>query len=430
MSRKRPNGGGSIYQRKDGRYEAAAYVTHADGTTRRLRVYAATWDEANKALTKALADHHAGLPAQATGGPNLAAYLDDWLENIARHHLRATTFPQYARTVHLHIVPYLGPKKLAKLTAQDVRAWYNTMRKTCQCCRQGIDAGRGLLRQRCCAQGRCCNKLLSERTLHYIHSVLVSALAHAVREDILPRNVAKQVQVPLGQSRPIDPLTTDEAKALLKTTAEHPNAALYEIAIRLGLRRGEILGLRWRDIDLTSNTLTVNQTLVRITGQGIAVSKPKSEAAHRALPMPDPVTRALLARRAQQTDDREIADTDWTKTDLVFTGPTGKPLEPTGIHGEFQRLCDQAAIRRVRFHDLRHTCATLLLESGVDIKTIQHILGHANINITASTYAHVRRGLQHDAVNRLTTTLDGETNATPEPPAAETPTDDSDNTDR
>jgi integrase len=406
MAKRRPNGGGSIYQRKDGRYEAAAYVHHPDGTIRRLRVYADTWDEANKALAKALSYHHAGLPAIAPGGPTLADYLEDWVENIARHNLRASTLPQYRRAIHLHIIPGLGHKRLAKLTAKEIRTWLDTVRATCQCCNQQIDARRPVVRRRCCATGQCCRKLLAPRTLQYLHGVLSAALTHAYREDQIPRNVAKQVQVPLGQRTVFEPFTAHEARTFLDHVLDHPHAAIYEIALRCGLRRGEILGLRWSDVNPAARTLTVTQTLGRIGGGGgIQVLPPKTDSSNRKIALPDEVIHALTRRREHQKADRAKAGDTWQDTGLIFTTPTGGHLEPTTLLREFHRLCDHAKLRRTRFHDLRHACATLMLESGVELRTIQQLLGHANINVTATTYAHVRLRLQHDAINRLGDTL-------------------------
>jgi integrase len=330
----------------------------------------------------------------------------DWLENVAAVKLRASTFPQYARAVHLHIIPGLGTKKLSSLTAKDIRTWLDTVRVTCQCCRQGIDAHRTPDKQRCCAKEQCCRKLLAPRTLQYMHGVLSAALAHAYREDQIPRNVAKQVQIHLGQRTVFEPFTAFEARIFLDSIIDHHHCAIYETALRCGLRRGEILGLRWSDINPGARTLTVTQTLGRIGGGGgIAIMPPKSESSLRKIALPDEVIHALTRRREQQTTDKQRAADSWKDTDLIFTTPTGGHLEPTTLLREFHRLCDHAGLRRVRFHDLRHTCATLMLEAGVEMKTIQHLLGHANINVTADTYAHVRLRLQHDAINKLGDTI-------------------------
>jgi integrase len=280
------------------------------------------------------------------------------------------------------------------------------VRTTCQCCNQHIDAHRTPDKQRCCAKGTCCRKLLAPRTLQYLHGVLSAALAHAYREDQIPRNVAKQVQIHLGQRTVFEPFTAFEARIFLDSVTDHPHCAIYEIALRCGLRRGAILRLRWTDINPAARTLTVTQTLGRIGGGGgIAIMPPKSESSIRKIALPDEVIHALTRRREQQTTDRQRSGGFWKTTDLVFTIPTGGHLEPTTLLREFHRLCDQAGLRRVRFHDLRHTCATLMLEAGVEMKTIQHLLGHANINVTADTYAHVRLRLQHDAINRLGDTI-------------------------
>ncbi|GHE36444.1 hypothetical protein GCM10018771_15860 [Streptomyces cellulosae] len=165
----RANGDGTVYQRKDGRWEAAGYVLAQGNTRRRVRVYGTTRKDALAKLTEKIAASNRGVPVPCSAG-SVAAYLTYWLENVAVHHLRATTHACYTACVHRYLIPGLGKKKLAKLTAKDVRPWFNQLRTTCQCCTRGTDTRRD--QPRCCAAGRCCSKLLSPLPLTYIHSVL------------------------------------------------------------------------------------------------------------------------------------------------------------------------------------------------------------------------------------------------------------------
>lgn len=176
----------------------------------------------------------------AQGG--VAAYLTYWLENIAVHQLRENTHTRYTACVNRYLVPGLGRKKPAKLTAKDVRTWLNQLRTTCQRCTHGIDARRDQPRR--CAAGQCCRKLLSPLALTYIHSVLKSALEHAVREEEIPRNVARNVRTGTPHPRRFEPLTTDESRQLLTATRGHRLHAHFELALHTGLRKGELLGLR------------------------------------------------------------------------------------------------------------------------------------------------------------------------------------------
>ena len=202
--RVRANGDGTVYQRKDGRWEAAGYVLAPGNTRRRIRVYGTTRKEALAKLTEKIAASNRGLPIPSTQG-SVAAYLTYWLENPAGYQLRENTHTRYTACVDRYLIPGLGKKKLAKLTAKEVRTWLNQLRTTCQCCSHGIDARRD--EPRCCTTGQCCHKVLSPLTLTYIHSVLKSALEHAVREEEIPRNVARNVRTGTPRPRRFDPLT-------------------------------------------------------------------------------------------------------------------------------------------------------------------------------------------------------------------------------
>lgn len=190
-SRSRANGDGTIYQRKDGRWEAAGYVLAPGNTRKRVRVYGASRKEARGKLTEKIAASNLGLPIAASDS-TVSAYLTYWLNGIAVHQVRENTHARYAACVRLHLIPGLGAKKLARLTARDVRSFLDGLRTTCQCCAQERDSAR----RRCCAIGQCCGRTLSPLTVTYVHSVLKSALEHAVREDELPRNVARNVKTP------------------------------------------------------------------------------------------------------------------------------------------------------------------------------------------------------------------------------------------
>jgi hypothetical protein len=197
MSNRHPNGAGTIYPRKDGRYEGAAWVKPSAAGAPRIRVYGRTWEETNQALIKAIAEHQNG-PGAATDKRTLAAYLEHWITHVAPHHVRANTLANYRQSIDMRIIPALGGKELDKLSAKDIRSWLDRIASQCRCCTQHIDAKRTPEKQRCCALGQCCRLVPAPRRLQYYHGVLASAVAHAVREDLLPRNVAKQVQVPPG----------------------------------------------------------------------------------------------------------------------------------------------------------------------------------------------------------------------------------------
>ncbi|CAL9367577.1 Putative prophage phiRv2 integrase [Streptomyces sp. enrichment culture] len=398
----RANGDGTVYQRKDGRWEAAGYVLALGNTRKRVRVYGTTRTEALAKLTEKVAASNRGLPVPSAQG-TVGAYLTYWLENVAVHHLRENTHTRYTACVDQYLIPGLGKKKLAKLTARDVRTWLNQLRTTCQCCARGIDARRD--QPRCCAVGQCCRKLLSPLTLTYIHSVLKSALEHAVREEEIPRNVARNVRTGTPRPRRFEPLTTDEARQLLAAAQGHRLHALFELALHTGLRRGELLGLRWEDLNLDASTAAIRRTLQRTSTGGLTTLPTKTRASERRIALPTRCLQSLKLHRERQQRAREAAGTAWQHSGHVFTTAQGRPIDPTNLTRAFTTLLRKAGLRRIRFHDLRHSTATLLLEQGVELVVIKELLGHAHIGVTATVYAHVRLRLQRHAIDALGTAL-------------------------
>ncbi|WP_329362416.1 tyrosine-type recombinase/integrase [Streptomyces sp. NBC_01483] len=406
--RTRANGDGTVYQRKDSRWEAAGYVLAPGNTRKRVRVYGSSRKEALAKLTEKIASSNRGLPVPSAQG-SVAAYLTYWLENVAVHHLRENTHTRYTACVRLYVIPGLGKKKLAKLTAKEVRTWLDQLRTTCQCCARSLDAVRD--QPQCCAAGICCRKRLSPLTLAYVHSVLKSALEHAVREEEIPRNVARNVRMGTPRPRRFEPLTGEEARVFLTATDGHRLSALFELALRTGLRKGELLGLRWEDLDLANATASIRRTLQRTNSAGLTALPTKTYSSERRIALPTECMHSLEQHRERQAQEREAAGAGWKASGYVFTRPDGNPIEGTTLTRHFNALLRRAALRRIRFHDLRHSAATLLLEQGVELVVIKELLGHAHIGVTATVYAHVRLRLQRDAIDLLGNAL--RTTATP-----------------
>ncbi|MFE4372548.1 tyrosine-type recombinase/integrase [Streptomyces sp. NPDC056835] len=383
---------------RHGRWEAAGYVLAANGTRKRVRVYGTTRKEAADKLAEKIADSNRGL-AVATADSPLGDYPTYWLGSVAIHRLRENTYIRYAAVTRLYLIPGLGRKKLAKLTAKDVRTWLNQLRTTCQCCAHGLDTSRD--EPLCCAAGKCCARRLSALTLAYVHSVLKSALEHAVREEEIPRNVARNVRTGTPRPRRFEPLTADEARTFLAATSGHRLQPLFELALHTGLRKGELLGLRWEDLDLTSGTTSIRRTLQRTDSGGLIPLPTKTKSSERRIALPTPCLHSLEQHRDRQLQEREAARTGWKDSGYVFTRPDGAPIEGSTLTRHFNTLLHRAKLRRIRFHDLRHSAATLLLEQGVELVVIKELLGHAHIGVTATVYAHVRLRLQRDAIDLL-----------------------------
>jgi integrase len=404
MARRRANGQGTVYLRKDGRWEGAGYVLVADGGTRRVRVYAATRDEAQARLDTALGQSAKGVPV---GGATVAAFITTWLNTVAVHRLRPTTFETYRHYVHAFIIPGLGGKLVHQLTSRDVREWINTVRGKCQCCAQGWDAKRDLSnprrerRPRCCAIGKCCGRRVTDGTIAYLRVILSSALAHAMREDELSRNVASAVQLGPIRGRLFEPFTAEEARQFLATIQHDQWQTLFGLALRTGLRRGELLGLKWTDLDPDGATLTVTRTLQH-TRDGPRLLPTKTVGSQRRILLSHAVLASLAQHRKRQHAQAQAHGPGFNPHGLVFTTESGQPVaDPGSINKHLTAACIKAGIRRIRFHDLRHSCATLLLEQGVELITIKELLGHTQIHTTADIYAHVRLRLHQEAPDAL-----------------------------
>lgn len=358
---------GSIRHRPDGRWEAR-YRT-ADG--RRRSLFATTRREVQERLRGALtrADH--GI--QPVGERmTTGEYLDLWLTTSVRPRLRASTADNYAIIVRVHLQPALGRVPLAKLTPEHVQAML----------------GKLATRQ----------PALSPTTVRYVYAVLRIALGRALKTGRVLRNVATLVDAPPKARHDLAPLTGGEVRTLLDSTSEDRLAALYVAAVGLGMRQGELLGLRWSDVDLEGGLLSVRHSLQRRTHQ---LAEPKTERGRRTLAMPAIVVVALREHRRRQLADRLAAGPDWTDRDLVFTTTRGSALDTRNVTRALQTALARAGLPRVTFHSLRHACATLLIEQGEELTVVSRLLGHANLATTADVYAHLTRGMQQRAADRM-----------------------------
>lgn len=366
---KRANGDGSIWQRADGRWCAAYYVPKPGGGRVRKYVYGTSRAEVRRKLTEMIRNVDQGVPVPV-GSQTVADYLAEWLRHT-RPLVRESTYAAYESNVRLHIVPRIGRRKLDKLSARDVRLMLDDLRTT----------------------GR------RPRLVQYVHATLRAALGHAVREELVARNVVRLVQVPRPQRVEREALSVEDAKTLLKAAEGDRLHALYVVVLLLGLRRSEVTGLRWRDIDLAAGTLTVRQTLHR-TGEGLVFLPPKTQRSRRTVPLPPAVIDVLHRHQSDQEDER-AAHGAWLDTDLVFTTPRGTPVEPRNLSRMFGELSDRAGVGRVRLHELRHTCVSLLLALGVHPRVVMEIVGHSAIEMTMNVYGHVALDTQREALGRL-----------------------------
>jgi integrase len=227
------------------------------------------------------------------------------------------------------------------------------------------------------------------RTTQYARAVLQRALNRAVKWDLVTRNVVLATDPPTSRPRTIMPLTEEEARRLLIAVAGHRLEALYRLALSLGLRRGEVLGLRWADIDFETTTLRVTGTLQRVAGE-LQRSLPKTKAGTRALLLPPVLVALLIDHQQRQAAERQEMGDHWEDHQLVFPTERGTPMEPSNLNRHFKAALKRAELpHTTRFHDLRHSCATFLIAQGVHPRVVMEILGHSQISLTMNTYGHV-----------------------------------------
>jgi integrase len=291
---------------------------------------------------------------------------------------------------------------LDKLSVRDVQTWLNKLRDTCQCCAQGKDARRPEDKQRCCATGDCCQQYASERTIRDAWTVLRSALSGAVREELIAKNVAGLVRLPKQRKRRNKPWSVEEARRFLESARNDgdPMYAAYVLILILGLRKGEVLGLPWAAVDLDGAEIDVAWQLQRVRRE-LLHRETKTEASDATLPLPDICSTAVRLRRKQQEQSRKAAGTDWVETGLVFTTNRGSPIDPRNFNRSFDTRCRKADVRRIKVHDTRHTCASLLAALDVHPRVAMRILRHAQIAVTMEVYTEVSDAKTLKALKRL-----------------------------
>jgi integrase len=376
MARRKRNGEGTVSgPRKDGRYVGAFYALTNAGTTKRVYVYGRTYDEARENLVTEQAKIMAGTPVPAQSW-KLGPYLDYWLEDVVKPTRRPATYALYKTSVRLYLKPGLGKHPLKRLSVRIVQTFLNAKLK----------------------EG------LSVRNVQIMRQILSAALSRAVREELVARNVARLVELPPWEPAEVVPWTPVEALAFLEAAADDPLYPAFVLLLLYGMRRGEVLGLRWQDID--GETIHVRQQIQRIQGE-LHVGPVKTRAGSRDLPLLGHAKTALTARRRTQDADRAKLGRAWADTGLIFTTKTGRPVEPRNLVRSFARICDDNSIRRIRVHALRHTTSSLLKQLGVPPRDRQAILGHAHVTTTEQIYTYVDDEAKRDALAKLNKLLGG-----------------------
>jgi len=383
---KRANGEGSVYFRESDKKWVGS-ITH---NGKRKVFYGKTKKEAREKMNTALYEQQKGtLPT--TSKQTVAQFLDHWLENTQKASVRPRTYERYEEVIRLHINPAIGRHQLQKLTAQHIEVFYT----------KKLEQG------------------LSPRTVNTFHNILHKALDKARKLRLVGENVTELVDRPRVEDTEINPLSLEQIKALLVVSQGHSMEMLLTLALATGMRRGELMGLKWQDIDFEKGTLQVRRILSRVPSKlkteerkGYVEAATKTKKSRRSIVIVAFALELLKRHKEKQQERQQEAKektTRWVENDFVFRSGVGTPLHPDNdIFVPFKALLKAANLPNIRFHDLRHSAATLLLSEGVHPKIVQEILGHSNINITLNVYSHILPGMQQGAMDKINSAFENE----------------------
>ncbi|MDP8947344.1 MAG: site-specific integrase [Actinomycetota bacterium] len=363
MSKKRGNGEGGITRHKKSSLYMARYTVQSPTGTKRKTIYGKEREEVAEKLIEALSNRNKGLVFEGED-QTLSAYLDRWLNGSVKGSVKPSTYESYERMIRNHIKPALGHRKVKNLAPDHVQYFYE----------QKLDAG------------------FASGTVRLMHGILHKALEQAVKWGIIPRNVCKAMTPPKPNPEEIHPLDAEQAKRILEVACGNRLEALYVLAVTAGFRIGELLGLKWEDMDLDAETLHVRRTKSQAKS-GPTFTTPKSGKG-RSIRLTQRAVEALKSHKAVQNAERLKLGYLWENNDLVFCTTAGKLLDFRNVAtASFKPLLKKAGLPDIRFHDLRHTCATLLLSRGHHPKLVQELMGHASVAMTLDRYSHVLPGM-------------------------------------
>jgi integrase len=359
-------------KRADGRYQGRVDLGWIDGRRVRKSVYGKTKEEVRVKVAAAMRRRDDGL-APAPDRLTVAAYLTDWLASTEGQ-IRPSTFYSYSTIVAKHLIPTIGQVRLVALTGAQVEA---------------------MMRSR--------SKLgLSPRRVALIRATLRVALGRAVRLHIVARNVVTETRPPKQDPATVVPLDNAQLTALLAAVEGHRLEALFVLAVKSGMRSGELIGLQWGDVHLNRSEVYVRHALQRIAGEQELVA-PKTKAGERTIALSAKAVDALRAHRVRQVQERLAAGAGWQPTipDLVFCTATGTPLDQANLLRSLHAILEREKLPRQRFHDLRHAMASAMINDGISPKVVQERLGHSTITMTMAIYAHASSKARRDAADRM-----------------------------
>jgi len=383
---RRPKGSGSIvFQAKENRYRGAV-IRNGEY----YRVYAATEAECEKRLAHLIADLERDIKPRKRGPDTVESFLTAWLRDRIKPHREPKTYRTHESYVRRYIIPSLGKKALTQLSISDVQRFVNDLMTT---------------------TGRY-KKPLAPRTIVQIRAILRAALNDAIREEKITHNPAALVRPPRTRRYRATALSPEQARGFLRVVRGDQHEAIFTVAIACGLRIGEVLALRWYDpeardgdVDLERGVLVVNHGLDRVDGAYV-LKDPKTDDSQRVLAIPQGVIDALRRRQAVQTEEREQAGGAWSdRFGLVFTTHSrygsGRPINGSWVTHRLQQILEMNGLPKVRFHDLRHSCASILIAEGASLQDVKNQLGHSQIALVSQTYGHQFENARRETARRM-----------------------------
>ena len=381
MPKRRANGEGNIRKRKDGRWEGRYTAGYDPESGKRIikNVLGKTQAEVKEKLKKAI-EKNVGIDYGRAKTYTVGNWLEVWYENYAKIKMRPSTYLTYHGYIENHIKPQLGKIPLNDLTTLNLQQFYKKL----------LAEGRV---ERIEAQKQ--PKGLSTKTVRNIHQIISSALKLAVEQRLIARNPADGCALPKVEHKEMKTLTADQLSAFFQEAKDSGVYELYYLDLATGLRRGELLGLKWTDVDLDRGVLKIQRAISRQNGK-VVEAPLKTKNAYRTLPLSADAISVLKMQKCK------VGNSEW-----VFPSPTGGPMSPDSVLHMLQRVLKRAGLPRIRFHDLRHTFATMALQNGVDVKTVSSMLGHYSAGFTLDTYAHVTTSAKREAAKTMGSILSG-----------------------
>lgn len=398
---RRLNGEGSIFQRKDGRWVCQITI---DDKVRCF--YGKSSQEVKEKRDEALDQARKGIlpePNKVT----VEQWLKTWMEVYKKDNLKPTTYNSYDQLIRVHINPAIGNKKVKDLKPSHIQKLINDCFRTGRIKKDSKDE-KDLYKKEDKSNKPTKPDGLSARTVRYIHGILLQALDQAITEKLIAYNPANKdgIKLPRHEKPEIQPLYTEQAREFLQAIKDMWLYPLFLIDISTGLRRGELLGLQWPDINFEDKTATIRRSLIQIDSKVHLQESVKTKKSKRIVSLTDDCITELKRLKARQAQDKLAIGVDnYPKDEYLFCWKDGRPLRPDYVYSTFKKLLKKHGFPEVRFHDLRHSFATIMLEQGVDLETVSAMLGHESIVITADIYSHVRQKIKAQAAGKMNNAL-------------------------